>query len=247
MKLNEIKQTLDSAEQLEKYNDILPKHIVNPDGSIIVLTDFKIDHHDRDTSFRTIPFKNIKRIKGTFSLFGCKLLSSLTNCPPIIDHDFNISSNIKLTSLKGSPTKIGGALDITNCVSIETLEYMCQDIGDDVSFYDLSKLKSLKGILPIIYGDFTINDCSSLKQLDYLPEEVRGRIEISRTPITNLLKLFEIDKVQEFKFFWIENTVGKDVSRQIEPIINKHYKDGQNYAACQEELQDSGLGEFAEY
>lgn len=60
------------------------------------------------------------RINGSFEITGAKNLSSLKGSPVIVGHNYVIWDCPKITSLEGSPRKIGGQF-MLNCPNLESL------------------------------------------------------------------------------------------------------------------------------
>ena len=69
-----------------------------------------------------------------------------------VDKDFICSKCTSLTSLKGSPQKVGEDFDCRECTSLTSLEGVPQEVGRNFSCSDCPSLKSLEGVPKKIGG-----------------------------------------------------------------------------------------------
>ena len=67
-----------------------------------------------DKNFKELPYK-FGCVNNTFSLSGCKNLTSLKNCPNKVGGYFSCSFCFQLDSLKGCPKEVGGYFNCGKC------------------------------------------------------------------------------------------------------------------------------------
>ena len=65
-------------------------------------------------NFKELPYK-FGKVNGTFSLFRCKNLKSLKNCPDYVGNYFDVDNCIALESLEGCPKKVGSKFYCREC------------------------------------------------------------------------------------------------------------------------------------
>ena len=127
-----------------------------------------------------------------------------------------ICSSMRLTSLEGSPKEVGGA-------------FLCSS----------NKLTSLEGISPIIRLQLSCiaNKLTSLHNIHKQIKHIGGRANFTFNPIkSHVLGLLLIDGLKNVLFS----------NKKVEAIINKHLAADRDVFACQEELIEAGLEEFAQ-
>ena len=132
------------------------------------------------------------------------------------DNNYYCSSR-NLISLKGSPREVHG-------------DFYCSH----------NQLTSLEGAPLKIGGGFRcpFNDIISLKGIgkDYL-KEIHGTINLNWCPIkSHMLGLLKVKGLINIKF---------NQNRKVEEILNKHLK-SRDLLACQEELIENGLEQYAQ-
>ena len=76
-------------------------YTINPQGEIDV--DWSVNLNNVD--FKELPYK-FGRVKGYFTLDGCKNLISLKNCPDEVEGYFSCDYCSKLDSLEGCPKEV---------------------------------------------------------------------------------------------------------------------------------------------
>ena len=86
------------------------KYTINFKGEIDVNGDVDL----REKDFKDLPY-TFGRVKGYFSLLGCKSLTSLKNCPTYIGRSFNCSYCSRLDSLDGCSKEVGGHFFCGRC------------------------------------------------------------------------------------------------------------------------------------
>lgn len=101
-------------------------------------------------------------------------------------------------------------------------------------------LTSLEGCPKIVKRDFDCNDNKlvSLKDIHKHVHEIGGNIYLEGNQITShVLGLLKIKRLR---------AVRMSNNPNIEQIINRHLRGGRNLLACQEEMMDAGLDDFAQ-
>lgn len=124
-----------------------------------------------------------------------------------------------ITSLEGAPKKVGDDFDCVN-----------------------TNITSLKGAPEYVGGNFNCayNNISSLHNIHNIIKYIGGRLILPETARSNVLGVVLIKGLQLIGFY---NPSKKQ--HQVESIINKHLKGDRDIHACQEELLEAGLTEFA--
>ena len=152
-------------------------------------------------------------------------LKSLEGAPKEVSGDFDCSTN-NLTSLKGSPEKVG----------------MKIAAGGDFVCSNNYKLKSLEGCPKEINGDFYCvnNNIKSLTGIHKHITHLTGKFFTRGTPIkSHVLGLLLIDGCKGVFL----------VNKEVEAILNKYLPNTRGNKAvidCQYELSDAGLDDYAE-
>ena len=93
------------CEEMEIQN-----YIINDKGEIDVDKSVTLD----GKSIVELPYK-FGKVKGYFSLRGCKNLTSLKNCPNEVGLFFRCSHCPKLESLEGCPKEVNGSFFCRDC------------------------------------------------------------------------------------------------------------------------------------
>lgn len=156
---------------------------------------------------------------------------------------FYFGDHLKQRNITKLPWKTGiiynGYFKLVDCNKLESLEGCPEELKNgDLVLSACTSLTSLKGITKVINGNCAIMNCKKLSSFDYLPERVNGEFKLLLTPLVkNYLAIFNIDGIK--KILVQEPTISR--------ILNKHYKDDQNVAACQEDLIAGGFEEYAEF
>ena len=89
-----------------------------------------------------------------FDCIECTSLTSLEGSPQKVGRDFYCSNCTSLTSLKGAPQKVGRAFICSQCSSLTTLEGSPQEVG----------------------RNFYCRNCPSLTSLEGAPKKIGGKI-----------------------------------------------------------------------
>ena len=133
MSWNGIKKHTNNAEMEAWCEEMgIQNYTINSKGEIDVNGSVWLNNKD----FKELPYK-FGYVTKTFSLWECKNLISLKNCPNIVGVQFSCSKCIKLNSLEGCPKEVG-------------LNFYCNRC---------QRLDSLKGCPSKVGGDFHCSDC----------------------------------------------------------------------------------------
>lgn len=134
--------------------------------------------------------------------------------------DFSVSDTA-LVSLVGSPKVCGISFFCTN-----------------------TKIQSFEGAPEIIKGSLVANGCLNVHSLHNIHKHVKeigGHFLIPETVATSILGLLKIRNLTSAPLF-------SEMSEELMKagaIVNRHLKGDRNIHACQEELLEAGLKEFA--
>jgi hypothetical protein len=190
---------------------------------------------------------DIQKYDGTLSLRR-HWINSLRGCPQEIDGDFDISEN-NLKSLEFGPKIVNGDYYcvVSKLVSLNGAPRKVKTFSAVGN-----KLKTLDGIPKEIDGDCFLsnNKLTNLHNIHHLVETINGKLELLGNPIeSHVLGLLKIKKLKNVKFSLLNanSTTSKRIFRlvQLGKIINKYLPLGDIFA-CQEELIEAGLDEFAQ-
>lgn len=129
-----------------------------------------------------------------------------------------------ITSLEGSPSHVGGDF---NCSS--------------------TKIKSLEGAPSYIGGNFNCwnTDITSLKNIHKHIKHIGGVLFLPKKVRSRVLGVVLIKGLRKIDFHTIAQTGVSTKQKQVETIINKHLLGDRDPHACQEEMLEAGLGEYA--
>ena len=153
--------------------------------------------------------------------FDCsdKGMTSLEGASKSYSSGFYCFSN-HLKSLKGAPEKVNGTFDCCDN-QIDSLEFAPSYIKND--FYCID------------------NQLTNLHNIQKIIKHVGGEMNFSSNPIvSHVLGLLLIEGVTYV------NLGASGPKAMVEKIINKHLEVERDIFACQEELIDAGLEEFAQ-
>ena len=184
------------------------------------------------TSLKDSPLK----VNGSFHCSRNRL-TSLEGAPQKVGDCFSCDEN-ELTSLKGAPQEVGSSFSCRDNL-LTSLESAPREVG---GYFDCSenKLTSLESAPQKLNGDFycDFNPIKSLKGIgkNYL-KEINGLINLNDCPIeSHMLGLLKVKGLINIKF---------NHNRKVEEILNKHLK-SRDLLACQEELIENGLEQYAQ-
>ena len=89
----------------------IENYTINSQGEIDVDGDVSFEGLTHITG---LPYK-FGTVKGFFSVYGCKKLKSLKNCPNKVGHNFNCTYCKGIESLEGCPKEVGGSFFCAQC------------------------------------------------------------------------------------------------------------------------------------
>lgn len=148
---------------------------INNDSSIDVEGDITITNEDIKIMPAIIQFNEVL---GEFSI-KCGKLSSLKGSPKKVGGDFDCSYCSSLESLEGAPKEVGGNFDCSSCNSLKNLEHAPIKVGGNFNCSNCYSLESLAGMPETLSGSFYCVNCTSLKTLESAPDEVAGNFDCS--------------------------------------------------------------------
>lgn len=129
-----------------------------------------------------------KYVGGNVRILGLDI-ESLQNFPRVNANNVEIELQMlpHLTSLKGFPSNFSGALQITNCVSLASLEGLPNIIAPSAASLGrslalqlnyLNSLKNLIGMPEVIKGNVSIENCTALTSLEGISKVIEGNLYI---------------------------------------------------------------------
>ena len=210
------------------------------------------------TNFKDV-FKGTNSTSDTFKgNLSCSYdnLTSLEGSPTTVSGNFFCSNN-KLKSLKGAPASVGGDF---YCFSnfLTSLEGAPSFVGQDFNcsknkltalksapekVYNFNcgsnELSSFEGAPTKVAGRFLCNDnlFKTLHNIHKHIKQINGYANFNNNPIkSHVLGLLLISGLQMAVFD----------NKKVTEIINKHLAADRDVFACQEELIEAGLEEFAQ-
>ena len=92
----------------------IENYTINSKGEIDVDGDVAFEYVIHQTSLEELPYK-FGIVNGFFSVYGCKKLKSLKNCPNEVTHNFNCNFCKNIKSLEGCPKEVGGSFFCFSC------------------------------------------------------------------------------------------------------------------------------------
>ncbi len=138
-----------------------------------------------------------------------------------------------LGSLKGSPKIVGGRYSISNNYAITSIEYLPEQAGSYI--LRNTSIKSFSGINKVI------------KRVTSTSE---GFIMLPSSTESALLGFLKIPGLQELRLSTVVQHQGKAVSKELITavnIVNSHLAATKDTIACQRELIENDLDEYAEF
>jgi len=230
-----------------------------------------LQEEDKDISNRNLTslekFNIQSIVNGNFYCSNNKL-TSLQYCPTKINGSFSCSRN-QLTSLQYCPSEVNGNF-YCNDNQLTSLQYCPSEVKGHFSCYK-NRLTSLQYCPSKINGHFSCND-NQLTSLQYGPSKVNGNFYCINNKLSSLKdihKLFKNDGYIKGNIAFYDNPIKSHIlglmlipglksiddienikDEQLKlacTIINKHLSSGnRDLFACQEELIDNNLKDFAE-
>jgi hypothetical protein len=190
-------------------------------------------------------------------------LTSLKGCPDELLGSCIISRNPQLSSLEYGPSFVGGNFHAADC-SFTSLVGAPREVKGNFVINRNERLTSLVGGPSIVGGKYTARYCE-LTSLIGIPSRIGGGLSLTDNPLTSLQginKLKEMRGLIDLEFCQIKShilgvflikgcsgihTKDRDILGQVEQIVNAHIMKGRSgMLACQQELIDAGLSDFAQ-
>ena len=164
------------------------------------------------------------------------ILNTLKRHPKHVKGNF-LCTYKSLDSLEGAPLTVDGYFDCGGN-NLKSFKYSPKTIGDKAC-YNLNKINSIEGAPSHIGEDFLCfnNLLSSLHNIHKQIKHIGGSADFRYNPIkSHVLGLLLIDGLI---------TVAMDF-KPVQNIINKHLRGERDIFACQEELIEAGLEDYAQ-
>ena len=182
-------------------------------------------------------------IEGNFYC-GRNKLTSLQYGPTKVGTDFRCNKN-RLTSLEFGPKEVNGNYECFGNV-LTSLQYGPTEVGGN--FYCAGNLLSSLQYCPTRVGgnfDCYENQLTSLQGIhkQFRSGYIKGQIWLSNNPITS--HILGLLLIPELKFIGYSKGNASSSCYDAIEIINKHLEGDRNVIACQRELIQAGLKEFA--
>ena len=162
----------DEANRIQEFIDNQPESssIYITDGNVINSKGY-IFIRNTDLVNGKLPFK-FGRVDKDFYCCDCPSLTSLEGSPQKVGLDFRCSNCTSLTSLEGAPQEVGWSFSCSECPSLTSLEGAPQKVDGFFDCHKCTQLETLKGAPTYVGGDFYCSGCASLESLEYIPEHV---------------------------------------------------------------------------
>lgn len=183
-----------------------------------------------------------------YQISGCTSLTSLRGTPKIIKGDFSCTGNKKLKDLTGGPSEIVGDCNLVFS-SFESLKGSPASVGGDFNISFNPGIKSLEGCPEKVNGDFNCKHgigLENLKNINKYIKHIGGKF-ICHAPLkSHVLGLLKIAGLKEVSVS-IDYLSSKSAITPptVSKMLNKYIPEGDLFA-CQQELIDANLEEFAQ-
>ena len=150
MKLQQMALFHDEHEIIEhlKTIGITQGFTINHDGSVDV-PQTNVTYMSKP--FDTIPIK-YNRVLGFF--VSSVPITTLENCPEVVERDFVVQTNALLTTMKGGPSKVGGNYHISH-TSLQTLEHAPLEVGGNF-YIGYTNVKDFHNIHKTAFRNITL-------------------------------------------------------------------------------------------
>ena len=112
------------------------------------------------------------RVSGDFSCAGCEKLTSLKGSPKKVGEDFSCYYCNSLTSLEGASEKVDGSFMCGRCKNLTSLKGAPKEVGEHFYCFCCENLTSLEGSPEKIGGHFNCCRCNNLTSLEGAPKKV---------------------------------------------------------------------------
>lgn len=211
----------------------------------------KIVFNELETSKIEVEFS---KCIGEF-VISHNMLSNLNGCPSECDI-FDARDN-NLISLEGGPAKTKGDYLISSNEQLQSLEHGPIYVGGNfhAAYSDLKSDKTIQHLPETIVGSCMLhhNSLTNLKGIHKRIKRIGGQITIGGNPITShilgLLLIPGLFRVSAIRRNGEDGKIDEDLIRAVS-YINKYLKAGKtdktSLLACQEEMMDDDLDDYAE-
>jgi hypothetical protein len=204
-------------------------------GPKIVTGELNIIHNKFESFDQYAPIK-VGTLRAQHNHF-----STLENIPSA-GYSIFIHDN-QLISLKGAPAKVDGDFDISSN-ELDTLEHCPKEVAGDFNC-SYNKLENLNDAPAIIVDLFncSYNKITSLQGIHKQIKRIDGVANFTYNKIrSHMLGLMKIKGLKGL----IHGIAEERRDHHALRIIDKHLKGDRDVLACQDELIDAGLDEFAQ-
>jgi hypothetical protein len=177
-----------------------------------------------------------REIRGDFECRN-NLLKSLAGVQPIIYGNFDVQDNL-LESLKGGPVETFGSYIVNNNSRITSLEFGPRKVGGHFYFQNCGVASidhAPRYVGGIFYGPQ--NNITSLKGIEKIVDFIGEDLILNDNPIES--HVLGVLLIKGVRHVWMDRV------QEVQEIINQHLG-SRDLLACQEELIDAGLEEFAQ-
>lgn len=119
-----------------------------------------------DPTLTKLPYK-IHKVIGNFSVCGglgeprVMHLQTLENFPRIVTGDFNIGSNVDLTSLVGGPEEVGGYYRCSYC-KLKSMDGIAKKIGSYISAFSNHSLTDINALDESTFTEVDLEFCNEV-------------------------------------------------------------------------------------
>lgn len=178
-------------------------------------------------------------VTGYFDCEDANLLTSLENCPSVVDGFFDCCKT-SITSLEHAPIKVGSFFKCSK-TAITSLKFCPENAGSVLC--STTQLTDLESAPMVVNGSFNCsnNNITSLSGIGKrFLKTIKGNFVCDDSRITsNVLGFLLVNKLQQ---------VLVDIKKDHliwKAIINEHLNKDRDIMECREELIAAGLKEYA--
>ena len=149
----------------------------NEDGKYVV--DCRGDLSTKNAEILSLTNGNFVfgEVRGDFRCYYCRDLTSLEGSPEKVGMNFSCEACNSLTSLKGAPKEVGGRFDCSYCNALISLEGVPKEVGGSFDCSYCNALISLEGAPKEVGGRFDCRGCQSLTSLKGAPKKVNRNFD----------------------------------------------------------------------
>ena len=126
-------------------------------------------------------------VEGNFAC-GYTQITSLEGTPKKVGKNFDCSGCNNLKTLEGAPEKVDGDFWCNACGGLETLEGAPEKVGGEFECSGCNNLKTLEGAPKKVGGYFCCSYCKNITSLKGAPEKVGGHFSCSHCDKLETLK-----------------------------------------------------------